>query len=544
MKTNKKLWDDIHHVWQNTLGDPAIRIAVLDGRPDLDHPSLNLSEITISYLYDETKADHQMSYHGTAVASLIFGNHAGPIRGVCPNASGIIVPLYNQYEEACSQDRLADAIMLAIEKGADIINISAGELSSVLHSSLKLRQAIEFSRVSNVIVVSAVGNHGCNCSQIPASIPGVLAVGAVKEDGTPFEFSNYGTHYKDGGILVPFTTFTTAGLHNTYNESCSTSVATPIISGLIALYLSWQLKLDLEIDGLAVMQAIIASATPCSENQNQCEKFLEGVLDITGTLHLLKLQKEYNFSRNTDYLEVHDKNEPSEEIMNSEWFETVNHLAIIPDGNRRWSRNNGFKVSEGHSRAFLKVAPLLLEALWKNGLHTVTLWLFSTENWKRPKEEVHHLMNIYDGFLKLILIIAARYSIKIVHLGRKSRLPEFLTERVKAVEDSTRANEKGVFNIALDYGGLNEIERATQNLAFNKILKGKLSDFLDTAGQIFPNPDLIIRTSGEHRMSGFMPVQSRYSEWCFIEKNFPDLCITDIHQAIYSFKHKHRRYGA
>lgn len=292
MKINSKLWNDIHYLWAKSTGTSNIKVAILDGKADLEHPSLRTANLTLSYLYDETTFDHYLSHHGTAVTSLIFSQHHGRVKGICPNVSGVVIPLYKKKSEPCSQDRLADAMFLAIKEGADIINISAGEITPLNKSSLKLQNAIEHCNDMGIIVVAAVGNNGCSCSQIPASMPYVLAVGAIEENGMPFEFSNYGELYKSEGVLLPFSTLTTAGLDESYNESCSTSVATPIVSGIIALLLSSQIKLGLPKDGIAAKNAIVASSLPCNINKDYCDKYLKGILDIGRAIKLLKLEKD------------------------------------------------------------------------------------------------------------------------------------------------------------------------------------------------------------------------------------------------------------
>lgn len=224
----------------------------------------------------------------------------------------------------------------------------------------------------------------------------------------------------------------------------------------------------------------------------------------------------------------------------------VNHIAIIPDGNRRWSNTKGLSTINGHDRAFLEIAPTILEALWKERIHTTTLWLFSTENWNRSNIEVQNLMIIYYKFLKKIHEMAESYQLRIIHLGRKDRIPSDLLSKVMEIEQSTKYNKGLFFNFALDYGGLDEVNRATK--AMMSAIKNQnsyfdLQEHLDTAGQPFPDPDLIIRTSGEQRMSGFMPIQSAYSEWFFIKKYFPDLCVSDVFETIHSFTQKNRRYG-
>lgn len=226
----------------------------------------------------------------------------------------------------------------------------------------------------------------------------------------------------------------------------------------------------------------------------------------------------------------------------------LNHLAIIPDGNRRWARGRGLPSNEGHRIGFLEVTPRLLRTAWERRLHTVTLWLFSTENWKRSEEEVEHLMNIYEEFLSLMLPIAQQSGVRIRHLGRKDRISKSLLSLINRVECKTKDFDSHLFNFALDYGGRDEIVETLRKLlqicpAIEDVNEKLIDRFLQTGEQLYPNPDLIIRTSGEMRSSGFMPWQSCYSEFYFVEKYYPDFSCDDLNQAFTAFLARKRRFG-
>ncbi|MBI4089630.1 MAG: di-trans,poly-cis-decaprenylcistransferase [Candidatus Levybacteria bacterium] len=226
---------------------------------------------------------------------------------------------------------------------------------------------------------------------------------------------------------------------------------------------------------------------------------------------------------------------------------TPNHIAIIPDGNRRWAREHNLPTFEGHKKGF-EVAIKIGRKIRSLGVHTLTMWAFSTENWNRTKEEVNYLMKMYEAFIEKNLKEALKEKIRIIHLGRKDRISKKLLERIQDSEEKTKGFKNYVLNIALDYGGRDEITRAIEKIK-NEKLKMKnlteeaISQFLDTANQPYPNPDLIIRTSGEQRTSGLMIWQAAYAEYIFLNKHFPDLKDEDIELAVEEFAQRQRRFG-
>ncbi|MDH5673003.1 MAG: polyprenyl diphosphate synthase [Myxococcales bacterium] len=247
--------------------------------------------------------------------------------------------------------------------------------------------------------------------------------------------------------------------------------------------------------------------------------------------------------------------DPSRSVDSGEapdWFARygIRHVAVIPDGNRRWARDRRLAPMIGHTTGLLETLPRLVRGLSARNVHTVTAWGFSTENWSRARSEVEHLMKIFADFLEnQVLQIAEDNDGRLVHLGRKDRLPDSVLSRIEHAEKVTRDNRSHVYNMAIDYGGQDELERAARRMR-EAIAGGAdpaalgLQDFLDTAGQPHPNPDLIIRSSGEQRMSGFMPLQSIYTELFFVEQQFPEFNIEMLDAVADQFGARKRRYGS
>lgn len=223
----------------------------------------------------------------------------------------------------------------------------------------------------------------------------------------------------------------------------------------------------------------------------------------------------------------------------------LNHIAIIPDGNRRWAKEHNLPTLEGHRRGFSSVEKMA-KHIRSLGIHTLTVWAFSTENWNRSPEEIEYLMKLYQNWLKSNLKTAMKDGVRIIHLGRKDRINEGLRNMVHETEQKTKDHTKHVLGFALDYGGRDELIRAAAAMREANITPEKESDiepFLDTKDFLHPNPDLIIRTSGEYRTSGFMSWQSAYSELFISDKNLPDFSIADLDAAIAQYHSRQRRFG-
>lgn len=224
-----------------------------------------------------------------------------------------------------------------------------------------------------------------------------------------------------------------------------------------------------------------------------------------------------------------------------------NHIAIIPDGNRRWARARGLHAFEGHQKG-AKVAIDIARAARKMGVHTTTFWGFSTENWERAQEEVRGLMKLIEKMVDEYLKEALKEGVQIIHLGRKDRIPHSLLRKLENAEKKTAKNTKYILNLALDYGGHDEILRVVQKIindhvSTDKVTKELFEKHLDTKGQPYPYVDLIIRTSGEQRTSGILPWQSIYAETYWERDHFPDFSAQKLWDAILDFSRRRRRFG-
>jgi len=217
-----------------------------------------------------------------------------------------------------------------------------------------------------------------------------------------------------------------------------------------------------------------------------------------------------------------------------------NHIAIIPDGNRRWAKEKGLPTFEGHKKGFEALINIGKKTR-ELGIKILTVWAFSTENWKRSKEEISYLMNLYEIMLDKYLTEALREKIRIIHLGRKDRINKTLKNKIINIEEKTKNFTQYYLCIGLDYGGRDEIVRAIKKSS--NLSEDNFNQFLDTKDLPYPNPDLIIRTGGEKRLSGFLLWQCQYSELVFIDKYLPDFNNDDFEKIINDFSKRQRRFG-
>lgn len=222
------------------------------------------------------------------------------------------------------------------------------------------------------------------------------------------------------------------------------------------------------------------------------------------------------------------------------------HVAVIADGNRRWAKMRSLPTIEGHRRGAENFITLSRHAR-KIGINVFTLWGFSTENWKRTKEEVGYLMGLFEHMIDRELKESLKEKTRIVHLGRKDRFTQSLQKKIQEAEEKTKHNHTYHLVIALDYGGRDELERAVNKMVAKQSKQTygiqDIEGFLDTSVLPYPNPDLIIRTSGEVRLSGFMPLQSEYSEFYFSPTLFPDFGVGALDEAVNEFIQRKRRFG-
>ena len=220
------------------------------------------------------------------------------------------------------------------------------------------------------------------------------------------------------------------------------------------------------------------------------------------------------------------------------------HVAMILDGNRRWARARGLQPWMGHKAGYEAIRDTARAARWL-GVHTFTVWVWSTENWERPEVEVSEIMNLARVGLREIEKELHDEKVRLVHLGRKDRLPKDVAELMTRLEmDTKKYNESHVFNIAMDYGGHDEIIRAINKIENkNAVTAKEFEQYLDTRDQPYPNVDLFIRTSGEQRTSGLLPWQMDYAEYYFEPDHLPDFGPEKLKNAILDFSRRRRRFG-
>jgi undecaprenyl diphosphate synthase len=223
-----------------------------------------------------------------------------------------------------------------------------------------------------------------------------------------------------------------------------------------------------------------------------------------------------------------------------------NHVAMILDGNRRWARARGLKPWEGHYNGYLAIEKLA-KSVRDLGVHTFTVWAWSTENWDRPKEEIDAIMDLFRKALKEKEKEFHKDKVALVHLGRKDRLPEDIRKMLVKIESETAKYKKNhIYNLAVDYGGRSEIVRAIQKViddGLKNIDEVTFEKYLDTHNQPYPNPDLFIRTSGEQRTSGLLPWQMVYAEYLYSDVHLPDFTPEKLKEAILDYSRRRRRFG-
>ena len=225
------------------------------------------------------------------------------------------------------------------------------------------------------------------------------------------------------------------------------------------------------------------------------------------------------------------------------------HVAIIMDGNGRWAKKRGLPRTAGHYQG-AKVVEQILEDADHMGIRYLTVYAFSTENWSRPQAEVKTLMNLLRTYMKTSLAKCAKNNVRIRVIGDKTRLDAALQEAIRNLEQDTRNNTGISFQIAINYGGRDELRRVAAQIARQvqdgllrpeEITEETISDHLDTAG--IPDPDLLIRTSGEERISNFLIWQCAYTEYYFTDVTWPDFNKEELERAVEAYRHRERRMG-
>ena len=225
------------------------------------------------------------------------------------------------------------------------------------------------------------------------------------------------------------------------------------------------------------------------------------------------------------------------------------HVAIILDGNGRWAKAKGMPRNYGHAQGSKNVERICEEA-WRMGIKYLTVYAFSTENWNRPKDEVDALMKLLRNYMKTCLKTAAKNDMKVRVIGDIEPLDEDIKKRIGELEAATVDNGGLNFTIALNYGSRDEMTRAARRMAQDcadgkldpdKIDESVFESYLDTHG--IPDPDLMIRTSGEQRLSNYLLWQLAYSEFYFTDVPWPDFTKDELVKAVEEYNHRHRRFG-
>jgi undecaprenyl diphosphate synthase len=225
------------------------------------------------------------------------------------------------------------------------------------------------------------------------------------------------------------------------------------------------------------------------------------------------------------------------------------HIAIIMDGNGRWAKARGLPRASGHERG-VEALRRTVEGAADIGIRYLTVYSFSTENWRRPVSEVNALFGLLKLFIQKDLSRLKREGVKIRVIGRREGLPKDISELVDKAEFETAENDTFFLNIAFNYGGREEIARAVKRLAADvgsgvhtssDVTEDLVASYLDTAGM--PDPDLLIRTSGEYRLSNFLLWQAAYSELVFFDVLWPDFDQVWLMKAVEMFRERERRFG-
>ncbi|UGY91094.1 PatA/PatG family cyanobactin maturation protease [Streptomyces gobiensis] len=282
-------------LWERTLGDPGVRIAVLDGPVEVTHPCFDGADLTVlepGWLpgeEDKGEGEDGFAEHGTHIASVLFGQHGSPVTGIAPRCSGVIVPCLRDKASVLDPVSLTRGIEAAVDAAVDIIHIAVCMPTSSDDADGMLKRAIARATDAGVLIVAPSGNDCGECRCIPAALPQVLAVGACDDDGTMFKFSNFGPQYRDHGIVAPGGNIHGAAPGGKTAIHKGTSCAAPIVTGVAALLLSLRRQHGMPPDPAAVRAALLESAWPCRPEDAHGEpaRCMAGKLDIGGTAAIL-----------------------------------------------------------------------------------------------------------------------------------------------------------------------------------------------------------------------------------------------------------------
>jgi cyanobactin maturation PatA/PatG family protease len=255
----------IEEIWAQTHGDERVCVAILDGPVDRSHPSLR--DAKLQHLDGPAPAQPDTgpaSRHGTHVASIIFGQHGGSVPGIAPRCRGVVIPIFESIDassfQSCSQLDLARALTEAVLAGANVINVSGGQFSPAGTAHPFLTDVVRDCARQGVLIVAASGNQGCECLHVPAALDGVLAVGAMDKRGEPLAFSNWGGPYLTQGVLAPGERVLGAVPNGGVEWADGTSYATALVSGVVALFASLQIRRGQQPKPQLVRAALLEAA--------------------------------------------------------------------------------------------------------------------------------------------------------------------------------------------------------------------------------------------------------------------------------------------
>lgn len=236
-------------------------------------------------------------------------------------------------------------------------------------------------------------------------------------------------------------------------------------------------------------------------------------------------------------------------VINGQELNIPNHVAIILDGNGRWAKKRMLPRNVGHAQGAKNVEKIC-ESCGNMGIKYLTVYAFSTENWKRPEDEVKALMKLLNNYLEDCKKIADKNNLCVKIIGDISSLDEKMQRRIKELEEASKDNDGLYFNVALNYGGRDEIVRAIKKIAkdcnekeisMDEINQELVTKYLDT--NMIPDPDLLIRTSGEQRISNFLLWQLAYTEFYFTDVFWPDFNENELIKAVEYYNKRERRFG-
>lgn len=234
---------------------------------------------------------------------------------------------------------------------------------------------------------------------------------------------------------------------------------------------------------------------------------------------------------------------------NEQKMKVPTHISFIMDGNGRWAKERGYERTKGHEKAIESLNSIIKHAV-KRGIKFMSVYAFSTENWNRPKKEVEFLMTLPRKIIKKHLKEFMDLNVKVKHIGFRDKLPKDTLNAIDEIEEKTKDNTGMVFVLAFNYGGRAEITETFKRLA-KKVKLGFLNEDDITEEMIsselltaeIPDPDLIIRTSGEERVSNYLLWQMAYSEFMFVLKKWPDFDAEELDKCLIDYQNRERRYG-